>query len=95
MHKKQMPFWRSPATSRPRCQGRVGFAFTGVQRTPLTEEASDLGAVFPQEGRAGRKTVPSEIYRAAYGLCDLCGLARTLVGSPSDTYTTPTRHWET
>lgn len=47
-----MPFWRSPATSRPRCQGRVGFAFTGAKRTPLTEEAGGLGAVFPQEGQA-------------------------------------------
>src|SRR5580658_11063350 len=34
---------RSPATSRPRCQGRVGFAVTGAQRTPLTEEAGGLG----------------------------------------------------
>ena len=46
-----MPFWRSPATSRPRCQGRMGFAFTGAKRTPLTEEAGGLGAVFPREGQ--------------------------------------------
>ena len=41
---------RSPATSRPRCQGRVGFAFTGAKRKPLTGEAGGLGAVFSQEG---------------------------------------------
>jgi hypothetical protein len=51
--KNKCPSWRSQATSRPRCQGRVGFAFTGAQRTPLTEEAGGLGAVFPQEGQAG------------------------------------------
>jgi len=44
---------RSPAPSRPRCQGRVVFAFTGAKRTPLTGEAGGLGAVFPQEGQKG------------------------------------------
>src|SRR5258708_3904911 len=31
--KSKCPSWRSEATSRPRCQGRVGFAFTGAERT--------------------------------------------------------------
>src|SRR5258708_2846507 len=31
--KSKCPSWRSQATSRPRCQGRVGFAFTGAERT--------------------------------------------------------------
>jgi len=46
---------RSPAPSRPRCQGRVGFAFIGAQRRPLAEEAGGLGAVFSQEGQRGKK----------------------------------------
>jgi hypothetical protein len=50
VHEKQMPLWRSQATSRPRCQGRVGFAFIGAKRRPFTEEAGGLGALFPQEG---------------------------------------------
>src|ERR1700676_4483741 len=55
--KSKCPSWRSQATSRTRCQGRVGSAFTGAQRTPLTEEAGGLGAVFPREGQRGKRTV--------------------------------------
>jgi len=50
VHKKQMPLWRSPATSRPRCQGRVVFAFIGAKRRPFTEEAGGLGALFRKKG---------------------------------------------
>ena len=52
MKTNALPKW-SPAPSRPRCQGRVVFAFTEAQRTPLTEEAGGLGAVFTQEGQRG------------------------------------------
>src|SRR6266853_4040603 len=57
-----LPKW-SPAPSRPRCQGRVVFAFTGAQRTPLTGEVGGLGAVFTQEGQTGEKPVTLETYR--------------------------------
>jgi hypothetical protein len=39
----------------------VGFAFIGAKRRPLTGEAGGLGAVFPQEGHWGERTVPVEI----------------------------------
>src|ERR1700692_4514045 len=68
-----MPFLSGPRRpSRPRCQGRVGFAFIGAKRRPLTEEAGGLGAVFTQEGQTGEKTVPLGTYRWKSRFCK-CG----------------------
>jgi hypothetical protein len=53
-----LPKW-SPAPSRPRCQGRKFFAFIGTQRRPLIRRSGRLGAVFTQEGKARKKTVPA------------------------------------
>ena len=39
------------ATSRPRCQLRVFFAFIEARRRPLTEQAGGLGAGFGRKGR--------------------------------------------
>jgi len=47
----------------------VGFAFTGAQRTPLTEKAGGLGAVFSQEGQAEDRTVPLGTYRWKLEFC--------------------------
>ena len=69
MKTNALPKW-SPAPSRPRCQGRVVFAFTEAQRTPLTEEAGGLGAVFSQEGQRGKKTARLVTYRRQLWFCE-------------------------
>jgi len=94
VHKKQMPFWRSPATSRPRCQGRVGFAFTGAKRTPLTEEAGGLGAVFPQKGRQEKGRFHRKLTEWLLVYVTCAGWLRILVRSTSATYTNATKQWE-
>src|ERR1700730_8436209 len=45
-----LPKW-SPAPGRPRCQGRVVFAFTGAQRTPLKGEAGGRAQSSRRKGR--------------------------------------------
>jgi hypothetical protein len=63
--KSKCPSWRGKATVRPRCQGRRSVAFIGAKRRPLTGEAGGSGAGFPQEGQAGKQTVPVESHRSA------------------------------
>src|ERR1700687_5719899 len=45
-----LPKW-SPASSRPRCQGRVVFAVTGAQGTPLTGKAGGSAQSSRRKGR--------------------------------------------
>jgi hypothetical protein len=47
----------SPALGRPRCQGRVVFAFTGAQRTPLTGEAGGSAQSSRRKGSLCRRSV--------------------------------------
>jgi hypothetical protein len=67
--KSKCPSWRSPAPSRPRCQGRGVFAFIGAKWRPLTGEVGGLGAVLPQEGQRGKKKVPLGTYRGQLWFC--------------------------
>lgn len=49
--KNKCPSWRGEAPGRPRCQGRVFFAFIGAERETLDRRSGRLGAGFGQEGR--------------------------------------------
>jgi hypothetical protein len=77
------PKW-SPAPSRPRCQGRVGFAFTGAQRTPLTGKAGGLGAVFTQKGQISAKGGRSRVRRYAKGRLDFGRFDQEIIFSVCD-----------
>ena len=53
--KQALPKW-SPAPSRPRCQGRAGFAFIGAQRRPLIRGAGDLAQSSRRKGSTNDTT---------------------------------------
>jgi hypothetical protein len=48
--KSKCPSWRGKAPVRPRCQGRLGLAFIGAKRRPLTGEAGGSGAGLARKG---------------------------------------------
>jgi hypothetical protein len=50
-----MPFLAGLRRLAARAVKGAGFAFTGAKRTPLTEEASGLGAGFGRKGREIQK----------------------------------------
>ena len=61
-----MPFLAGPPRSAVRAVKAAEFAFTGAERTALTEEAG--GGVQSLAGRAGkRKTTRTEINDLSYG----------------------------
>src|SRR5262245_35295483 len=50
--KSKCPSWRGEAPGRPRCQGRVVFAFIGAERETLDRRSGRLGAGFGEEGQS-------------------------------------------
>src|SRR5215468_9864599 len=50
-HEKQMPFVAGEAPGRPRCQGRVVFAFIGAKRRHLIRRWAVQAQVLAREGQ--------------------------------------------
>jgi len=68
--KSKCPSWRGEAPGRPRCQGRVVFAFIGAKRETLDRRSGRLGAGLRQEGQEScsvREALTSrQCYRHAF-----------------------------
>src|SRR5260370_1207574 len=64
--KSKCPSWRGEAPGRPRCQGRVVFAFIGAKRESLEKKRAVQAQVFSRKGRR-RKSIRDGIYRSGLG----------------------------
>jgi len=59
------------AHGRPRCQGRMFFAFIEAKRESLDRRRGRLGAGFSQEGQTGERTVPLGSELKGVKICNL------------------------